>query len=424
MNKIVRFLLTLSYGIPLFATAQVSPDAYWRDSVLSCLQGKINLSMQVTYSFIKDNVLDTFTFSKYFYVSEKSLVSTDSDSYYLLVTPDSLKLVDWETGNLSYGSRNAAIQDTTQEYYFNLYWNIQDDYCHQVQQYVWFYLFPLRRDSVRPSFKPLRDTMFNGMTYKILQWNKLGGYIIDDKNNSKTPYYEQIFYYFNPASHWVERVEVWNDYMEYTQCFDFINLRFLDNPMTFDTLFNFHHSRYKDFKAYNFQIDPAPSEMGRYSENIVMDDSVKECPLMGTNGKSFFLKDCQDWVLLDFWRFPCKACRLFHLDLKKEKDSLGYRILEKEGIRIFCINYETGMTEKYQEYARSCDLSDIAYASRDISRFLNIPHFPYYYLFSPKGELVFRGDLDYEAMLKAKRQYEKNPKKQIKKAIQCEHSLY
>ena len=82
------------------------------------------------------------------------------------------------------------------------------------------------------------------------------------------------------------------------------------------------------------------------------------------------------------------------------------------------------MTESVRNYAKELGISDIVYSSRHISRHIAIPYSPYYYLFSPSGELVYRGTMNYKRLLEAKRDYEKHPKKQVWRTVECENTSF
>lgn len=422
-----KSLLFLISSICLCSNAQISPKEYWQDSILAFLHEKNNIQ----FKLIQTTFFEDGTCRKYaptcFDVTPSRYIGIDSNDFMIHVSKDSLKLVDLINGNLSYGSRysDTTFQDTTDGIMIDMYVYIRDSYLHDIHRYAWFYFYPEKRDTLfLDAFYSIRDTVLSGIRYKELGMTYLGGYSRTSSEEEWKAFYDTLHLYCSTDDHLVKIIHKTSSHHPgKSDDFEFTDFSFLSDDR-WDSLFDFNHSRYKDFKAYNFQTEPAPSEFGTWCANIQIDDSVRHCPLESADGKTVYLQDFQEWRLLDFWHFGCKACVFFHRDLQKERDSLGYRVLEREGIRLFCINYKGGRTGKFCEYAEHYGISDIAYASREISRFISIPHFPYFYLFSPSGELVYRGDLDYAAILKAKQNYEKNPKKQIKKAIRCEHSLF
>ncbi len=94
-----------------------------------------------------------------------------------------------------------------------------------------------------------------------------------------------------------------------------------------------------------------------------------------------------------------------------EKDSLPARILEKEGIRILAIEHRSDNLEIIGKVADKTGSGDIIYSAKGIGTAISIPYLGYYYLLSPSKEIVLEtGDCDYDKILKAKREYERNNK--------------
>ena len=85
-----------------------------------------------------------------------------------------------------------------------------------------------------------------------------------------------------------------------------------------------------------------------------------------------------------------------------EKDSLGYRILENEGIKILAIEHNSNNMEIISKRAHKTKSEDIMYSGKGIGITINIPTLGYYYLVSPNKEIVYEtGDLgDYSEILK------------------------
>lgn len=97
--------------------------------------------------------------------------------------------------------------------------------------------------------------------------------------------------------------------------------------------------------------------------------------------------------------------------LKQEKDKIGYRILEFNGISVFCVNYLSGNVPRFRELARKFEIEDIGYSARDM-KCVNVPYTPYFLLYAPDGTLVFKGQYErQEDLIRAKRRYERWHKK-------------
>ena len=140
-----------------------------------------------------------------------------------------------------------------------------------------------------------------------------------------------------------------------------------------------------------------------------MTNEILSFPLSGADGDTVYLRDEAGWILIEFWTYGCKPCAKFLQTIQDEKNSLGYRRLENEGINIYCINTYGGVTEHMIQYAKTFDAEDIVYSSRQMIA-LDYTFTPTYYLFAPNRDLVYRGyDKDIiNTLLKAKRNYKNN----------------
>ena len=106
--------------------------------------------------------------------------------------------------------------------------------------------------------------------------------------------------------------------------------------------------------------------------------------------------------MLNFWTTNCGPCLQHLKEYSHEKDSLGYRILEKEGIKILAIEHKSDDMELIAKRARLTNSKDIMYSGKGIGATINLPALGYYYLISPDKEIVYEtGDLgDYEEIIK------------------------
>lgn len=122
----------------------------------------------------------------------------------------------------------------------------------------------------------------------------------------------------------------------------------------------------------------------------------------------------EGWVFLDLWQFGCQPCYHCFERMKHEKDSLGYRILENEGIRIIAANAKSDNFELINAIATKFEGEDILYAGKGTMSMLALVNhaFPSYYLISPEKEIIWRSNYlgDYSELLKAKANYEKQHK--------------
>ena len=111
---------------------------------------------------------------------------------------------------------------------------------------------------------------------------------------------------------------------------------------------------------------------------------------------------------MNLWSLNCPSCIENLNNYEHEIDSLGYRILEKEGIEILAINYSTDNMELLNDIAKKTNSKDIIYSAKGFNGCISIPYLGYYYLISPDKKVVFKDYKlgDYSELLKAKEKYE------------------
>ena len=193
------------------------------------------------------------------------------------------------------------------------------------------------------------------------------------------------------------------------------NISFEDKSRFFDSVFDFNSDRFRDFTVYNEYM---------WSEGVHPSDTVTDeilnFPIVDLKNDTISLKDEDGYVLLNLWTFHCSACIQNLYRYKKQTDSLNYRILEKEGIKIMAINYLSDNMDKIAEIASKTSTCDIIYSAKGMNRYISTPYQGYYYLLSPSKEFIYKtysfGDSsddfgDYSKMLEAKRKDESNLKR-------------
>ncbi len=143
---------------------------------------------------------------------------------------------------------------------------------------------------------------------------------------------------------------------------------------------------------YKVREDVTMSDMSATvgADSLTIPKKLIEAGLYNCMGDTIYLKDTDGWILVDLWRYNCSPCTAFHQSLKTELDSFGHRRLEKNGIRIFCINPESRITDYFSKYVEKYAASDIMFVSSDIS-LRDIKVWPKYILLSPDREIVYEG---------------------------------
>ena len=150
---------------------------------------------------------------------------------------------------------------------------------------------------------------------------------------------------------------------------------------------------------------------GDHPTNSVTDELLN-FPVVNLKNDTIYLKDEDGCVLLNLWTFSCSSCIENLYRYKKQTDSLNYRVLEKEGIKIMAINYLSNNMNKIGEIATKTSTCDIVYSAKGMRQFISIPYLGYYYLLSPSKEVIYESSNlgDYSKLLEAKREYERNSK--------------
>ena len=171
-----------------------------------------------------------------------------------------------------------------------------------------------------------------------------------------------------------------------------------DNRQTYiDSIFNFDNKEYEKYSRYNIAT-PQPY----YSLDTIVTDKLLDFPLVDLKNDSTSLREEEGWILLNFWQLDSEPCLEQLAKYAHEKDSLGYRILEKEGIKIMAIEHRSNNMEYIEKVAKKYEFEDITYSGKGIYSVIEIPYFGYYYLISPDKKVFFRTSKleDYEEILK------------------------
>ena len=237
---------------------------------------------------------------------------------------------------------------------------------------------------------------------KIMKYNReTGEYDIEG--------YQDINFWLNRNNHLLDSV-VAIDYLTSPDEFQtkityrVLATTFDDKSQFFDSIFDFKANSYNEFLYIdddNFRPVAAA--------NTPINPELFSFEMKSLDLSVSFLNDYDSWLLLDLWQFRCPSCIDQLKAYKHEQDSLGYRILEHEGIRIFAINYISDNMELIGKVADKTGTTDIIYSAKGLNTIVSLPTLGYYYLLSPDKEIVYESSSlgDYSELLKAKEAYEK-----------------
>ena len=333
------------------------------------------------------------------------------DSTLLRVSDDSLWLIEYAYANISYGPRHYKHEG------MNMYYYIRDRYTWNLAKYAPFYFRPGATD-LPFALEETKDTIFDGTPCLIIKFSQQisWAYNKETKKND-IPVTDYIWYYCNKDSYWVEKIVVAKntDGTGRREVFEFKNIQTARKNNLDSTKYIIHNLLYSNYAKYDFTVEDAPSVIGWGGSDTLLSDEVLHFPLVNTLGDTVRLADAKGWILLDFWIYGCRPCASFWTELQQEKDSLGYRRLEHNGIQLFCINNEGGVTQKFIGYANRFHAHDIMYAARGL-HFLDTRMTPTYYLFAPNHDLVYHGYSKQiiDTLLDAKKRYEQKAQCQNK----------
>lgn len=184
------------------------------------------------------------------------------------------------------------------------------------------------------------------------------------------------------------------------------NVSYDDMSAFYDSIFDFSSERYKGFTIEDQTAWSKPMRSDTITENLL------NFPIVSLNGDTTTLANTNGWVLLNMWAFSCGNCIKELGEWGREKDSLGYRFLSKEGIKILSVNYSSDNIEKLKEVAERTNSADIMHYAKGMDDFIKLPYIGYNFLLSPDKKLVYKcgyiGSFgkDYSELLKAKADYE------------------
>ena len=297
------------------------------------------------------------------------------------------------------------------------------DYVKKYFEGLGYYLIPMSRkidgyQYTTPNVKYYKDTIINNLSYK-----KYTGFTPKYYTNAVSETYETYEYetydridnYINDVTFLIDSIYRITystnpyDISKNEITFKIYNYDFSNKQNYIDSIFDFNNSEYAMFSRHNQDNIPLSRRLSR-NQNI--NDSILDFPLISLDNDTTCLRNKKSWTLLNLWINNCSSCIENFNNYKHEIDSLGYRILENEGIEILAINYNTDNMDILINMADKTNSSDIIYSAKGFNGCISIPYLGYYYLISPDKKVVFKDYKlgDYSELLKAKEEYENKNK--------------
>lgn len=427
MRRHPSLILLLAVFCNVVFAQNTDPNQYWQEHFVSKMKQNKGLSYKLverikfrnidtTLAFVSDELCYEYEFN----ITQNSIESRLGDGY-AIITKDSMKIINFPMHALSFG---AIKPDTMNPMFDNLYQPfgsiLWPKYNADLNKYAPFYLFPDKERHYGIDISSSSDTIIGEKAYKVLHCIKLTSYTIVNDTSPWIPDYDTILYFCNKTTNLIDKITAYaQDRIFY---YDFRDLSTKSKNTNTSKTFDFNAPIYKDYEKYNFNLKLVPPSLSSigwpdpdYHHDSIMNDRLKNFTIRNIADETFCLKELNGWILLDLWTFGCKPCMEFHKKLQTEKDSLGFRILEKEGISIVCLLQTTSEhIPWFKTYANRFSCNDIMYYTSgnhtDFSKLFNVIRYPKYFLYAPDGHLVFEGFINagnYSPLLKAKAEYEK-----------------
>ena len=229
--------------------------------------------------------------------------------------------------------------------------------------------------------------LFNGFDERMIDGEPYNVYKFDDKEH-------RIRLYVNAATNIMD--SAYSEMYQYSSkvYYSFYDFSFENRQAYIDSIFNFNNKEYEKYSRYDI-ANPEPY----HSSDTIVTDKLLDFPIVDLKNDTTTLREQNSWVLLCFWR--CEDSHIEQLEkYVQEKDSLGYRILENEDVRIMAIEPSSNNMEYIERVADKYDCEDIIYSAKEIYNAIDVLYHKYY-LISPDKKVVYKNwDIeDYEEII-------------------------
>ena len=330
------------------------------------------------------------------------------DNYYL-VTNDSAMNIDKENRDLTIfrkKSKSSAFYDVGAE-----------NFISQIRG-VDYYFKPLKKHCRMKHSDLLiesSDTIIRGTSFTKYMGHSGMSYLYN-KNSGRNdiPYDVVSVAFVNNETNCLDSVYTTNitdNEFKYETIIKVLSVSNDNMYPLIDSIFDFTNKSYAGYSVHD-NLNPPASILGTRNKSFT--DEVLDFPLVSLNGDTTTIRKESGWLFLDFWFMGCSPCVESFQKIKHEQDSLGHRILEREGIKMFLINEFSDNAELIMEKMEKYNINDIIYTAKGFRKIYDASPCPYIILVSPDKQKVYEvagevGDC-YQELLKAKKEYEMNIK--------------
>ena len=411
MKNILLFALEVALVVHCFAQNATEANDYWLKNVVPKIMGKDYFSYKCRITSQKTNSTDTIHNPEYIVQITPNGRFTYYDNYWLSKTNGNLYIVDFDAKVFSYGTFGPD------KFGFDVAFDKESAAYFSTQTYIPFYYDTKDSSAFNMEFILIKDTLCEGKKYKVLR-SAMQKWSTFDSAGNRLPVFDTIDYYVNSQSFMVEKMVI-HKYWDVNRCknciyynvetceygdFSFSESQFEEYE---DNLFNADVALKHGFSVYNFNKEMPPS-FGNDLSKGDFDYEALDTPLIDIDSNTTSLRITSGWKLLYFWIYACRPCLKTYEQFSVEKETTGFRFLEKKGIRLFALYSGGSVTEKFKDYTKKYGFSDIAYSALGIANHIRINSYPYYILLSPSNDVVYKTSSlgDYSELFKAKQEYE------------------
>lgn len=325
------------------------------------------------------------------YDDDNSLVFINNDNHnFYLSTNSYYKRLDHENNNILFISKNK--KDKSDTYKQLCITGIIPNFLRHLS----YFIKPIDFADTWAMFNVisecetvyLNNTQHNRYIAKMTRENIVS--FVNNENNIL----DSVFAEYHTDDHII------NDY------YSIYDVTFGNRQHYIDSIFDFDKPEYMHYARYNEYTMP---KMSSQNDDLC---NVMDYPLVNLANDTVTLRNQEGWILLNFWSLSCGPCIVNLQNYKNEQDSLGYRILENEGIKILAIEHLSNNMKLIFDVANRTNCLDIIYSAKNIGTKIRIPSLGYYYLISPDKKIAGKFWMldDYKEVLKAKKEYEMNIK--------------
>ena len=243
-----------------------------------------------------------------------------------------------------------------------------------------------------PSIGYSKDSIIDGKHFKFFYYKtRLKTFV--DYNQS---YYNIVALCFN-SQNLLESIDVnlavpYSDFLKEVIpkriTYKFTEYSFEDRNNYYDSIFNQNNTIYTKYSKHDDK-NPPYSYLSN-TKDTILTDYLLDYPIVNLKGDTTTIRKEEGWLLLDFWFFGCKSCKEWIYSLKQQRDSLGYTVLENNGIKIMSINALSDNVDKIEKEMINLDAQNFSYHAKGINRYFYIKSMPYYILISPDKRIVYK----------------------------------